>query len=87
MTATVTTTRPIDLGQLAAEVGSPLTMSDDGTERTVSALDETTTQAALQAAVDAHTPVEIPSAATLMQAQLDELTDLTFELLNLLEGS
>lgn len=89
---TVTTTRPINLAQLAAEIGTteapaPLTMVDDGETRAITSLDESVDEAALQAAVDAHEPTPPPpSVESLMQAQLDELTDLTFELLTLLEG-
>jgi hypothetical protein len=88
--STATTTRAIDLAQLGAELAdppAPLSMSDDGTERTITCHDDTITQTQLQAAVDAHVPAPPPpSAASLLQAQVDELSDLTFDLLTLMEG-
>lgn len=63
MTAVVTTTRPIDFIQLTQELGTPedpasMSISDDGTERTITAHDEDVTEEELQAAVDAHVPNE-----------------------------
>ncbi|WP_028637710.1 hypothetical protein [Nocardioides sp. URHA0032] len=82
--STVTTPRPIDPPQLTAELGvASITVAIGDTETTVTAdIDEAT----LQAAVDAHTPHPTPSAASLIQAQVDELTDLTVEMLDLLMG-
>lgn len=59
--STYTTERPIDLAQLAIELGTQeaparLSMSDDGTERTITCHDEAVTQEALEAAVEAHVP-------------------------------
>lgn len=90
MSSAVVTQRPIDLAQLAAGLADPpasLSMNDDGTERTITCHDETITQETLEAAVEAHVPAEPPpSAASLIQAQVDELTDLTVEMLDLLMG-
>lgn len=84
----VTTTRPIDLLQLDGELGSPgLSMADYGETRVIRCEAETITQETLEAAVEAHVPAEPPpSAASLIQAQVDELTDLTVEMLDLLMG-
>lgn len=58
---TVTTTRPLDLAQLAAELGTDaLSMRDDDTGRTITCHDDTVTQAQLEAAVEAHVPAATP---------------------------
>jgi hypothetical protein len=83
MAVTVTTNRPIDLAQLDAElggVGLNMTVTADGT--TVCAVGAGTSQATLQAAVDAHIPHEPPpSTDSMLQSQIDELTDLILELI------
>lgn len=57
--STVTTTRAVNLGQLASELGSTdLSMTDDGTTRVVACYDPAITQAQLQAAVDAHVAID-----------------------------
>jgi hypothetical protein len=71
----VTTTRTIDLVQLADELGTDeLAMRTEGDDRTVTCFDTAVTAQALQAAVDAHVPAP-PPAPTLaeLQAQLDEI--------------
>jgi len=67
MTATVTTTKQINLRQLDTELGgADLSMNEHGDSREVVA--EATTQAALQAGVDAHVPAnEAGNRATLTQ--------------------
>ena len=63
MSANLNTTKRINLTQLGAELGgAPLSLSDSGTERVITAHD-TTTQARLQAAVDAHVPRAAPEPA------------------------
>lgn len=83
--STVTSSRPINLGQLAAELAdppAPLSMSDDGAERAVTCHADAIAPAALQAAVDAHAPAPPPpTAASLLQAQVDELSDLLFTIM------
>lgn len=76
--STYTTARPISLGQLADELGTDaLSMSDDGTERTITCHDENVTEAQLQAAVDAHQPsAPIPSVDARLQGQFNDLIDL-----------
>jgi len=61
MTYSMTVAQPIDLGQLAGELddAASLSMSEDGATRVVTAHD-TTTEAQLQAAIDAHVPVVRP---------------------------
>lgn len=51
----VSYSKPIDIAQLAAEVGTPLSSSD--TEVVVADPTSTVTAAQLRAAIDAHTPV------------------------------
>lgn len=78
MTAIVTTTRTIDLAQLASEVDcDALSARTADGSTTVTCHAGSLTNAQLQAAVDAHTPAPPPLTATqLLQAQIDELTDL-----------
>ncbi|MEQ7847710.1 hypothetical protein [Nocardioides kribbensis] len=73
--STVTTTRPIDEGQLNAELGDVgVTSRRIGEQVTVSA---DVPKATLQAAIDAHVPAEPPpTTEALLQQQIDELTDL-----------
>lgn len=72
--ATVTTTRPVDSGQLVGEIGASVRIADLGDRLEVTA---DIPQAALQAAIDAHVPEEpSPSEIALMQQQVNELTDL-----------
>lgn len=73
--STVTTTRPIDEGQLNAELGDVgVTSLRVGDEVIVTA---DVPQAILQAAIDMHVPEEPPpSEIALMQQQVNELTDL-----------
>lgn len=74
--STVTTTRPVDLEQLADELGTgALSMSDGGTERTVTCHDVTITRATLQAAVDAHVAIDIEGNRRTIQDRL--ASDLT----------
>lgn len=75
----ITTARPINLAQLAAELADPpaaLSMTDDGTERTITAHDDTTTAEALQAAVDAHEPAPTVTTEAWLRQQINDLTDL-----------
>lgn len=65
-------TKPIDLAQLAAEVGTGLTASD--TEVVVADPKSTVTAAQLKAAVDAHTP---PAAVDHNKAFRDAVTAAT----------
>lgn len=61
--STFTTTRSIDLGQLTDELGGVgLSLSDNGTERTITCHADTITQDMLEAAIEAHVPA--PSAPT-----------------------
>lgn len=71
----VTTTRPIGLDQLNAELGMPgLTAVTAADETTVTA---DVPKATLQAAIDKHVPdPPPPSEIALMQQQVNELTDL-----------
>lgn len=56
--STYTTPRPVDLRQLAEEMGTDeLSMRDDGTERTITCYGAIT-QAQLEAAVDAHVAID-----------------------------
>lgn len=73
--STVTTARPIDEGQLDAELGDVgVTSLRVGDEVTVTA---DVPQATLQAAIDAHIPAPPPpTRIEQLQAQVDELTDL-----------
>lgn len=68
----VTTTRPVNLDQLATELGGILlTAAGNGDETTVTA---DVPQAALQAAIDAHVPVEPPPSETRqLRLDLDQL--------------
>lgn len=72
--AAVSTTRAIDLAQLATELDAALSMSDDGAERTITCHDGAVTQAQLQAAVDAHVPA--PPAPTEGEALREQVTAL-----------
>ena len=85
--AVVTTTRPIDLEQLAGERDSDtLTAAVDGETTTVTCWDPAVTAEAFQVAVDAHVPVPRPPAPPTteellavidgQQSQIDQLTDL-----------
>lgn len=69
MSGTVTTTRPVNLGQLAAALGgAELTSSTEESATIVTAHDGATTKAQLQAAVDAHVAIdERGNRATLEQ--------------------
>lgn len=78
----VTTTRPVDLGQLAAELGdAPLSSSTDDGQTVITCHDPAVTKAQLQAAVDAHTPTPPPpSPEALLQQQIDDLLDLLIDM-------
>lgn len=89
MTATLETAKTINLGQLSVELGGVgLSMDDYGDHRVVSG---EVSQASLEAAIEAHDaqphpapePPEPPppGPARLLQAQVDELTDLMFALM------
>lgn len=78
--SSVTTTRPIDLGQLAqsplvggsVETPAPLSMMNTGDERTITSHDEAITQAQLEAAIEAHVPEPPPPSAEEVIAQLQQ---------------
>jgi expansin (peptidoglycan-binding protein) len=72
----VTTTRLINLGQLAAEMaGKPLSALGDQGTTTVTCHDPAVTQAALQAAINAHVAIdEQANRATLEQQAATALT-------------
>jgi len=74
MTATVTTTKQINLRQLDTELGggADLSINEHGDSREV--VSETATRAVLQAGVDAHTPAdEDGNRATLEQLAKDAM--------------
>lgn len=80
--STLTTTRPIDLLQLGAELGTHdlSAMGADG-ECTITCHDEAITQAELEAAVDAHVPAPPPpSAYERLQDQFNELLDFLIDI-------
>lgn len=61
MSTQTTTDGAINLAQLSVELGTnALTMSDDGTERTITCHDATITKSQLEAAVAAHVPAPPP---------------------------
>lgn len=64
---TVTTTKPINLGQLTTETSDPgLSMRNDGTTRVVAG---TIAQDALQTAIDNHTAIDEASNRTTLEQQ------------------
>lgn len=83
--SSTTTERPIDLATLAAELGGVgLSMTEIGTQRTITCDDESVTVEALQAAVDAHAspPPPAPSLEerlAVAQAELAEIARLLAE--------
>lgn len=67
-------TKPVNLAQLAAEVGASLTASD--TEVVVADPDSAVTTAQLKAAVDAHTPAPQPDPDAELVAAITAATSL-----------
>ena len=56
--STVTTNKPINLGQLSVELGAACSMVSQDDSRTITCHDEAITEAQLQAAIDAHVAVD-----------------------------
>lgn len=79
--STATTTKTIDVDQLAAELGHPISVATVGTQSTVTCHAPGHTNAALQAAVDAHEPKPPPpSPIAIVQSQIDAIVDIILEL-------
>lgn len=69
MITTATTTRPVDLGQLANELGSTaLSANTHGDETTVTCHDDGVTAEDLQVAVDSHVPYLAPDSEAVRTA-------------------
>lgn len=72
MSVTKSTTKPVNLSQLSAELsGAGLTMVERGGNREITAHDATT-QSALDAAISAHTPVDEDGNRRTMEAQVTQ---------------
>lgn len=70
---TVTTTKAINRSQFARELGAAFRFSDDGTVRVVASAD--VTQAALQAAVDAHVAIDEDGNRRTIEQQAETALD------------